>query len=29
MEITLEYEISLDLNKYLIRKKIKPFAISG
>ena len=28
MKITLGYEISIDLNKCLIRKKIKLFAIS-
>ena len=29
MEITPRYEISIDLNKYLKRKKIKLFAISS
>ena len=27
MEITLRYKISIDLNKYLMRKKIKLFGI--
>ena len=29
MKITLRYEISIDLNKYLMRKNIKLFAISS
>ena len=29
MKITHRYKISIDLNKYLMRKKLKPFAFSS